>query len=97
MLTPEEIENIAQEYVSHLPFISTKDDNLEIIDNQTIDKPSFSIFFYTSKKYLQTGDDQFAVGGNAPLFISKQNGKISIFRTGMDLEEMIKDYEAENL
>jgi hypothetical protein len=71
-------------------------DSLIIIDKQTIEKEYAWIFFYTSKKFFETKDIMFALGGNGPLFISKLNGQISRYRTGLSVDEMIDQYEEEN-
>jgi len=53
-------------------------------------------FFYTSKHWLETGDINYAIAGNAPLFVAKANGHISGFGTGYSVDEMIDKYEEEN-
>lgn len=59
------------------------DDQLVIVENKIIEKPYAWIFPYTSKKFLETGDYRYALGGNSPLFIDKLDGRISTFRASI--------------
>lgn len=61
-----------------------------------IEKTYAWIFPYTSKKYWETGDKQYTIGGNSPLFISKKTGQISTYRSGLSIEAMLDRYEEEN-
>ena len=38
------------------------------------------VVFYTSRTYQQTGDSRFAIAGNAPYLVSREDG--SLFETG---------------
>jgi hypothetical protein len=42
------------------------EDELIIIESETIDKEKFWVFFYTSKLWYETEDMQYAIAGNAP-------------------------------
>jgi hypothetical protein len=42
------------------------EDELIIIESETIDKEEFWVFFYTSKLWYETEDMQYAIAGNAP-------------------------------
>ena len=71
------------------------DVKLIIVDDQIIDKPYAWIFPYTSKQWLE-GDFNYALAGNSPLFVEKQDGRVSTFRTGLSVEGMIDEYEELN-
>ena len=92
MLTHQEARTIAQEELKSIPVIGD-DGGLTIVDSATIEKPYVWIFFYNSKRYIETGNIKDALGGNAPLFISKLNGHIFTFSTGLSIEKMIDEYE----
>lgn len=70
-------------------------DNL-LIDEEIIEKEYAWIFPYTIKRFWETKDFNYAIGGNAPLFISRLDGKVSTYPTGLTIEEMIDEYEEEN-
>jgi hypothetical protein len=94
MITFQEARQIAEAEINMHQTLG--DDSLIIIEDQTIEKDYAWIFPYTSKKYCETNDINYAIGGNGPLFISKLDGKVSNYRTGLSIEEMIDEYEEEN-
>jgi len=94
MITNQEAKQLAEIELNKRSISS--DDSLIILDVHTIEKEYAWIFFYQSKKYEETKDIRFLVGGNGPLFISKTNGQIASFRTGLSIDEMIDQYEEEN-
>jgi hypothetical protein len=94
MITFQQARQIAETEINKNQALG--DDSLIIIDDQIIEKDYAWIFPYTSKKYWETKDINYAIGGNGPLFISKQNGQISNYRTGLSIDQMINEYEEEN-
>ena len=92
MLTESEILEIANSYILSIE----KESKIEtvIIHTETIKKPYGNIFFYTSKKYYETGDDKYAVAGNAPFLVENKSGNIIVFGTVYMEEYYIKEYEA---
>lgn len=62
-------------------------DFLIVMDEEIIEKEYAWIFPYTSKKYHETNNISHALGGNGPLFVSKLDGHISTYRTGLSIEE----------
>jgi len=94
MITFIEVKRIAEQKISGFYFSDT--DVLSIVDDQIIEKDYAWIFSYSSKKWIETNDNDFAIGGNAPLFISKIDGEISTYRTGLSLEAMISEHEEQN-
>lgn len=71
-------------------------DSLFIIEEEILEKEYAWIFPYTSKKYWETKDICFAIGGNAPLFISKLNGQVHTYPTGLSIDHMIDQHEEAN-
>jgi hypothetical protein len=92
MLTLEEAKTIAEDKLNSMPVLGDVG-GLTIIDNATIEKPYAWIFFYNSKQFIETGNIMDALGGNAPLFISKFTGHIATFATGQSIDKMIDEYE----
>ena len=70
------------------------DDKLIIIDDQIIEKPYAWIFPYTSQRCL--ADPNIGLGGNSPIFVNKEDGKTSSFRSGLSIDGMIEEYEEQN-
>lgn len=64
-----------------------------LLDEQTIEKPYGSIFYYTSKLYKETGDFQYAIAGNAPFLVEKETGRVVNFGTSMNDAYYMDAYE----
>jgi hypothetical protein len=71
------------------------DDSIVIVDEATIRKDYGWIFFYDSRKHLDTGEVRFALAGNAPIVIEKATGSARVLGTALPVEEYIRLYEAE--
>jgi len=93
MITFQKAREIAEKVIQSHPYMS--DDKLVILDDQILEKPYAWIFPYTSERWLK-GDLNFAIGGNSPIFVDKEDGKISTFRSGLSIEGMIEEYEEKN-
>lgn len=65
---------------------------LKILEEKTIEFEFGWVFFYQSKKYIESGNLLFSLGGNAPLIVDKH--KKQIFRTGTayPIEKYLDDY-----
>ena len=94
MLTFEEAKQIAEVQINQQGF--SDNDSLIIIDEGIAEKEYAWIFPYTSKKYWETKDMNYAIGGNGPLFVSKLDGQISTYRTGLSFDGMIEEHEEKN-
>ncbi len=66
-----------------------------ILDEATIEREWGWVFFYTSERYLRTGDILFAVGGNAPYIVNRHTGEVRVAGTAMPIEHYIDEYERE--
>lgn len=60
--------------------------------NDTIEKPYGWLFFYNSKHFLETSDFEYAIAGNAPLFIDI-NGHIQLTGTAEPMEYYISQLD----
>jgi hypothetical protein len=70
----------ALELVSnHLDGKSSDDVQYVVVDESTIEKPFGWIFFYQSKKFLETGIFMHRLAGNGPVFVNKVTGEIDFF------------------
>jgi Immunity protein 35 len=85
---------LAEEYVGRIPYKSEHDpsDILIVVDESTIEFEYGFVFFYTSKRYLETRDFKFALAGNAPIIAAKQDGKISETGTAYAIEHYIEEF-----
>lgn len=72
MLTLDEAKAIA---MKEIPDLSDKGIDMVIFDDSTIAKPYGWVFFFGSRQFEETGDINFAVGGNGPLVV-RHSGKV---------------------
>ncbi|WP_213277322.1 hypothetical protein [Chryseobacterium indologenes] len=93
MLTEQQVIEIAKNYVKERKEKSGLD--LVILDNEAIKKPYGIIFFYNTKKYNDTrNDDDNTLLGNAPFLVENKTGNIVVFGTSKSEEYYIQEYEA---
>lgn len=69
------------------------DDDLIIIDDLTIEKDYGWIFFYNSKRYLETEDISYLIAGNSPILVEKEHGSIYELGTAFPVDEYLEHYE----
>ena len=69
-------------------------DELIVVDEATIEKDYGWVFFYTSRRFIETGDICYMVAGNGPIFVDRQNGTMNQLGTALPVEEYIEQYEA---
>jgi len=94
MLTDKEMWGIAEKYLKEIE----KEADIPLIYlKEWITKKKYgNIYRYTSKKYYETKNENYAVAGNGPFLIEKKTGEIITFGTAFSDEYYIKLYEEEN-
>lgn len=68
---------------------------LVILDAHTIERSYGWVFFYDSQRHVQSGDFRDSIAGNAPILITKADGKIHETGTAMPIEHYLKKFDAE--
>ena len=69
------------------------DDQYVILEEETIEKEWGWVFFYQSKKYIESGDIGEMLPGNAPYIVNKKNGRLHVAGTAEDIEYYINEFE----
>lgn len=93
MITYETAKFTAQNAVSRLPCWLPSDDELVLVDEATLERPWGWVFFYTSRKWAETGDLQYALAGNAPILVERTTGRLLTLGTARPVEDYIAAYE----
>jgi hypothetical protein len=70
------------------------DDSLVIREELTIERPFGWVFFYDSRRFLETGDPTWAIAGNGPVFVNKNTGEVLFRWAAEPIAKQIGDYEA---
>jgi hypothetical protein len=92
MINREEAQTIAIQYVRmgcDLP----DDDELVIDEQSTIEREWGWVFFYTSRKWMETGSFEYAIAGNAPAIVEKATGRIVDTGTALPIAHYIAEFE----
>ena len=92
MISEQEAENLVKYHFSKLEI--PDGDEWEVVTDETIRKDWGWVYFYTSKKWRETGDLQYAIAGNAPLLVERETGNIFATGTALSVEHYIQNYES---
>jgi len=93
MMTKEEATVLVRKKINAQSLNLPDDDEIIILEQDTIDKPWGWIFFYTSRKWYETNDIDYAIAGNAPIIVEKETGKLYETGTAYSIEHYIENYE----
>ena len=85
----EEAKKLAHDYLSSL----SCDYELALLEDKTLTKEFGWIFFYNTKKYVETKDFRDMLGGNAPFIVDKDSGELTETGTAHPVEHYIEEYE----
>ena len=91
MLDFETAKKMVEEEINRS--FNADDDELVVVEEETVQKEYGWIFFYTSRRFLETGDLNFMVAGNAPVVVNKRTGKLTFLGTAEPLENYLRRYE----
>lgn len=67
--------------------------DLVVVDEHTIERTWGWVFFYNSKRYLETREFRDALAGNAPYIVNRQTGDLRVTGTAHPIEHYIAEYE----
>lgn len=65
-----------------------------IMPEHTIEKDWGWVFFYQSKSYLETGNFEDMLAGNAPIIVNRKSAELTHTGTAFSIEHYLKEYEA---
>ncbi len=66
---------------------------LGLVEEATIEGDFGWVFFWTTRAYLETEDDRYALVGNAPILISRRDGSLHLAGTAYPIEVFIKNFK----
>lgn len=90
MLTKTEALELVAKKLQQL----SPDNPFIVVDEGTIEKPYGWVFFFNSKKYLETKEISDALAGNGPVIINKHDETVEFFGTFKSPSEFITEYES---
>jgi hypothetical protein len=90
-MTRDHARTIAKRFVNE--GYAVEGDELEVLDDLTIEKDYGWIFFFDSRQHVETGDDAYLIAGNGPILVQKADGTVREFGTARPLDYYIAEYE----
>ena len=51
------------------------------------------VFFYNTKRFLETGDDHYRLAGNGPVLVSKRDGYFHAYGSNRPVDVSIANFE----
>lgn len=90
MLTKTEALKIVSKKLRQM---STSTDPFIVAEESTIEKPFGWVFFYNSKKFLDTRISQYRLAGNGPVIVNKTSGTVEFHESDKPPEDLINEYE----
>jgi hypothetical protein len=94
MITYDEARKLAAEKIGEGK-INANGIEFLITDQHTIGKPYCWVFFYNSKKWLESKNILDLIAGNSPMIVDKKSEKITIYYSSGSVAEALKRYEQE--
>lgn len=70
-------------------------EGLALLDDMTITKPYGWVFFYDAKDHIESGDPMDALGGNGPIVVEKDGGRVTPLGSARAPETEIATFEQE--
>jgi hypothetical protein len=90
-MTKTEATQIALDYVKRME--AGVGCELVLLDSKTLERQFGWVFFYDSRRHAETGDFRHALAGNAPIVVTRRDGKIHETGTALPLEEYLGQFD----
>jgi hypothetical protein len=91
-MTKEQAKILAQQEL--MKFQRSPDAEV-ILAGDPIERKNCWVFFYNSRRFLETGENKYRLAGNRPIFVNKQNGTTMRFGSGgKPVRMIIEEYES---
>jgi hypothetical protein len=72
-----------------------EDFEVVLLDDETIERAFGWVFFFDSKRHVETGDYRYALAGNAPIVVTKADGQVHQTGTAYPIEHYLKGFESD--
>ena len=95
MIDKNKARELAQAYIDKLnagPFWFDEPVECVLIDEATMEEDFGWVFFYDTKRYLETHNRRDGLIGNAPFIINRYDGSLHVTGTAYETEHYINDY-----
>ena len=86
-------ERIVTEFINPQSNGGLVQDEKVILAELTLEKAYGWVFFYNSRRYVETQDVRYTLYGNAPIIVEKENGSLHFTGTAEEIDYYINKYE----
>ncbi len=93
MLSYEQALEKVINYIRNIKPVLGEGDELVLVEEETLDCEFGWVFFYDSKKHIETLDFKYAIAGNAPLLVNKRTEQLLELGTVYSAEKYIQHYQ----
>lgn len=90
-MTRKEAESLARAHIDQLPVASRYEIVLD--DEKTREEMFGWVFFYNSRRFIETGDVDWGLGGNAPLIVDVDSRQVVTTGTARPIDDYIAYYK----
>ncbi|WP_133001235.1 YrhB domain-containing protein [Luteimonas arsenica] len=78
---------------SHISDLAGSERSFAILEAETVERSFGWVFFYQSRRYLETDNPSDALAGNAPLIVDRLTGQVTETGTVYPLEYYLSQYK----
>jgi|SRR5688572_9729382 hypothetical protein len=89
-ITKDDARKVVNAYLTKLQ--AGRSYELALMEDRTRDEDFGWVFFYNTKRFLESGDMQWALGGNAPLIVDRRTGELHVTGTAHPIEHYIEEF-----
>ena len=86
----QEARRLVDQYLSGMR--TSPPTELAILPEHTIETDFGWVFFWNSRRYVETADFQYALAGNGPLIVDRRDGSIHPTSAAETIEDSIERY-----
>jgi|GEM_PF-2095430 len=92
MINLEEARQLVRDYLQKEDKSFSRLD-LDILDDATKEVYCGWVFYYATKKYIETGDENYLLFGNAPILIDRRDHTLHVLGTAHRAEHYVQNYK----
>lgn len=85
----DDARKIAEDWVGRYP---AEEDDAIVLEGDPREEPFGWVFFYNSRRFLETEDYSYALMGNAPIVVMRDSGEVRGTGTAKPLEEYLEEF-----
>ena len=90
MINAEQARQKVEEYLRQK--FSNRPYELVVMDSLTREEDFGWLFFFNTREFVETGDMNAALGGNAPLLVERETGELHVTGTTHPVEHYVESF-----